>query len=262
MADSDHGETPPAPLFCVVRKPNAKCGCPENNNYIADNKPPPTWNPYIYSQTVVDKETLIKSKTATICQRHHIVCCSSSQKLLAAEDQVKRVVEATQWCVNKKSNILTMPLWGNTLKYYCTFSSAQWLLKRLPTLPPPFNDIPQHDSDHPRYTKEVNIDIKDLEDDLKEQAKAHQLTSKMVAGALDGLADKWIGELAQRGVRCGGTHLAWKGGKSGTNPQWYLPFSMTSTGLATQRTFPLRGSDSEMLAKLDKMAQAVKAWGF
>jgi len=256
-----HKPKVPAPLFCVLRKANQGCGCPENNNYVKANQPPATWKKTVYSQTVTDKETGKKTDRAIVSQAHHIVCCSSAQKLLSAAEEVKRIVEDTQWCVNKKPNIKPMPLWGNTLKYYCTISSVQWLLKEIPSEGPPFKNIPQHDSDHPRYTTEVNKDIGKIEKALRKLEKRCTLTTEKIASRLDKLTVKWKKRLTSRGRRSGGgTHQAWKAGR--TNAKWYLPFSMTAAGLATIRTFPLAGSEDKLEKKLAKMMQAVKRWGF
>jgi hypothetical protein len=264
-AKKKHGKTPPTPQFCVVRKPNQECGCPENNNYSKHGKAPADWHPFKYTQTATDKDTGKKILRVVISQAHHIVCCSSSQKLLASRGEVKRIVEATQWCVNKKINIKPLPLWGNTLKYYCTVSATAWALKRVPPKEPPFANLPQHDSDHPRYTKEVNTDIEDLKENLKKKAKAHELTSAVIVKALNSLiTDTWEPNVRARGERGtpSGTHEAWKQGKAQRNSKWYLPFSMAATDDATPRTFPLAGSDSSFLEKLEKMMQAIKRWGF
>src|SRR6516225_8777274 len=57
-------------------------------------------------------------------QAHHLLCVSYVNKAITRKTEIKPVIDASKWCINSKTNMLAMPLWGTTVMHYCSdFSS-------------------------------------------------------------------------------------------------------------------------------------------
>jgi hypothetical protein len=215
MADDKHKKKKKLGAFCATR------GCSENN--YQEKCQGCSWRPG--------------------CQAHHILCCASVNKGLVATPKIKPILRQTKWCINAPHNMLAMPVWGATVKYYCTTRA----FKVLPG-GPPFANLPQHNWDHniaDGYTDEVTKMLRGLGQDI--MAAKHASEEQDIAADLDDYTTHFHSQLNYRGGRKSGTDQAWKDaiasdGAVGT--EWYLPFSMADDGLVRERGFPLKKNSS------------------
>ncbi len=236
--------------FCAVAADGA-CDC--GNDYKANCVPAPAWD------SANDFTWFIKGQGARqqSYAPHHVLCVASIATLLidATDKKVEGVVEATKWCVNKKPNMIAMPLWGHTVKWYCNISALTMAGGQ--TTPPLFQNLPQHDWDHTgkgAYIEELEEVLRKLVNTVSK--KAHEAKPVDLAGALDKLADAFQAKLKARGLRQGGTHVAWQSGA--TNQDWFLPFSMANDGSATRKGYPKLDFSKKVLRKLQWLANQIK----
>lgn len=109
---------------------------------------PAAWgNSYAYLRLVRAK---IKPFTfKKIFEAHHVACVAPVSAFIAGDSALKDVVHQTTWCINKPSNMLAMPLWGHTVKWYCQITAASDVVNiDAAQQAPPFKNIPQHNFDH------------------------------------------------------------------------------------------------------------------
>jgi hypothetical protein len=162
-------------------------------------------------------------------EAHHILCWSPVANVLLTPD-AQPLLKDTEWCINNAKNMMALPLWGHTVKWYALTGELA---------APAFSSLPQHNFDHnckAGYTAEVVDELKQIVKNLQNKQKQHQLPdSKTIAGLLDAKSAKFKALLLARGSRVRGTHLGWRYGES--VPLWYLPFSMASDGAAKPRIF-------------------------
>jgi hypothetical protein len=208
-------------------------------------------------------------------EAHHLLCVACVTEMLATKKELETILLQTEWCINAKANMLAMPLWGHTIKYYCDLESYAdpVLKKRKRTLdsmlsndtPPPFANIPQHDYDHNSqkgYTNEVKIELKKLAGKVANSKKKHEDIVKELQQELNDNSDHFRGELGRRGgSRCAGTHAAWQQGSKKPTSDWYEPFSMAQDGCAEPRTFPAPGFDSKVANKIQRLVDALTTFG-
>lgn len=236
--------------FCAVAADGA-CDC--GNDYKKNCVPAPAWD------SANDFTWFIKGQGARqqSYAPHHILCVASVATILidATDKQVDGIVEATKWCVNKKPNMIALPLWGHTVKWYCNISALSMTGGQ--TSPPPFQNLPQHDWDHTgkgAYIEELEEVLKNLVKQLAK--KGHEAKPIDLAGAMDKLAAAFEAKLKARGLRQGGTHTAWQNGA--TNKDWFLPFSMANDGSATRKGYPKMDFSKKVLRKLQWLANQIK----
>jgi hypothetical protein len=221
VAQDRHAEKYQNDKFCA----RVPCG---HSDYIACCSPP--WVAWTFAMGS-------KKVSAKKYEAHHVLCWSC---VIAAffTDVAKPILAGTDWCVNRKPNMVALPLWGHTVKWYMFFD-----------VPPGFANLPQHDWDHNckmGYTFEVSERLKGFAMDLQAAKQAHELPEpKDIAAALDSTSDQYLVELRLRGARSGGTHKAFETG--GSAADWYLPFSMAADAVATARRAPV---------SLEKMREA------
>lgn len=191
-------------------------------------------------------------------EAHHILCAASIGTLIidATNKKVAGVVRDTEWCINTGKNMLGMPLWGHTVQWYCNV--AEKTIGAATRGTPPFADLPQHDWDHTgtgAYQQEVNKRLIDIVKDLAKSG--HEAESGDLAGTLDDLSSSFKTSLKGRGARLGGTHEGWKLGRNKA-AQWYLPFSMASTGCVTGKGYPKLIFNDEFMNKLKWLAKQLR----
>ena len=240
--------------FCA--KPGKPCECENNYFTVCD----PGWENYTYPQWVERKVN--PSSYQEGYEAHHIVCVSSVMTQLYSKRGVQRVVKETTWCINEKRNMKAMPLFGHTVKHYCSIGKKVGRFIRVDLDPPPFVNIPQHDWDHNgngSYTDEVNTSVKELANEIKEieQDKKHDYSGDDLAEELNSLSSDFRTKLRTRGIRNAGTHLSWieaRDVEDSTN--WCKPFSMAST--ASLKGFPARDFDSEAQDWIDRISKALR----
>jgi hypothetical protein len=226
MAQDRHSEEYKNDKFC------ARCPC-EHSDYIKCCEPG-KW---------VDETFAQKRKGGAGPKKyeaHHLLCWSCVVAAFITDVAAKAILKGTDWCVNRKSNMIALPLWGHTIKWYLHHDS-----------PPKFANLPQHDWDHNcslGYTAEVTERLAEFSRDLKDAKQAHELPEpEDIASSLNSTAKAFRAKLKARGVRGGGTHASFLGG--GTTAGWYLPFSMANLAVATQRGAPM-SFDSKKKAKM------------
>lgn len=257
MGADDHKRGKRKKDFCTQpAKPKcADCPCPKD--YIEICKP--RWAGVTFERLVnaEDGKFVFDKKY----EAHHLVCVAPATKELLGKRGIQPAIEQTKWCINNKQNMLGMPLWGHTVKWYCSFSHRAGKVTgkvKAGAKPPPFKNIPQHDFDHNckgGYTSEVETKCKKLAKDIKESG--HKLKGESLAEALGDMSEFFEEELLEsRGIRKGGTHAAWKLALNGDS-EWCHPFSMASDGKVTSVSFPVKDFDSKLERWIQRIANAI-----
>lgn len=176
-------------------------------------------------------------------EAHHILCIESMSRRPKGEDGEKldQVLMATAWCINAPANMIALPKFGHTIKWYSIRGIGS---------PPSWKNHPQHDIHHNNrggYRDEIARDLSRLWTRiLREIAEKNcELSTVAIAESLNDLSRKWRGALHHRGSkRQGGTHAAWKRAKQeGSFPEWVLPFSMASDAVALELSMGIRFDD-------------------
>lgn len=233
MAQDRHSEEYKKNDFC------ARCPCDEND-YQKVCKPDwgeaDTWK---FAQRVRGGGAGKRNYEA-----HHILCWSPIVGVFL-DAKVLPIVKSTKWCVNKKSNMIALPLWGHTVQWYTNNDDE-----------PKFKNLPNHDIDHNKnggYTDEVEDSLKKFAQQIQKAMSTHQMPpDENLAGRLDQISKGYEGKLKSRGLRGGGTHKSWKDGE--TMATWYLAFSMALTGQARVRSFTQkRDSKKAAIAAAQKL---------
>lgn len=208
--------------------------------------------------------TYLEAGAPRHAEAHHILCCASVEKFKGRNTISRQIIEKTKWCVNIKSNMYGMPLWGHTIHYYCSVSeitgSAAKAMKAIvaslksgtgPSLgPPAWANIPQHNCDHDKYQSELERSLNRIADRLNRVAvKKHKEAQEELVSELNELASDLLGKLKRRGRRQDGTHEAWTNGP--TNKSWYEPFSMADP--PRPRTFPGSVGERDISRKIQNL---------
>jgi len=247
--------------FCAVpSKPKCEV-CDQAKDYIAVCEP--AWSSNTFLRRV--KASAGAFSFAKKYEAHHIVCVAPVTQELVANSKIHGAIVQTVWCINNENNMIAMPLWGHTVKYYCEITAATTSLSSVASViknalaPPPFANIPQHDWDHNSkegYTWEVEQACKKLAKKVEESG--HKLKGDDLKGALDQLSNKFRNILTGvRGVRLGGTHAAWSMGQQDPQSNWAQPFSMASTSKLTTKGFPVRHFDEKVASWVKRIATAI-----
>lgn len=244
--------------FCAVPAKPKCTDCPGSKDYIAVCEPP-EWFDHTFSRLVSAKVgpfTFAKKYEA-----HHVLCVAPVSDKLVSNSAIEGVIKQTKWCINNEQNMLAMPLWGHTVKWYCKDIETK---KMIPggLGAPPFADIPQHDFDHNcngGYTDDIRKACDDLVEEIEEAE--HELKGDSLVGRLNQLSGKWKNELVvTRGKRKGGTHAAWAAAQGATaDPQWCHPFSMASEGKVSSIGFPVRNFNDEVMKWINRIADAINS---
>lgn len=251
---ASHSEGIQVGKFCALRA--EKCS-PCNARYQKNCDPPPRgWAVYYFIQ---GRKVEVKKKH----EAHHLLCVACVTEFLAKKEEILEIVEQTEWCINKKPNMFAMPLWGHTIKYYCNIVQGGVLLAQAQG--PKFENIPQHDYNHNSvggYKSEVDTDMEKLADQIEKKAEeSHEAAVGELKHKLQTLSNTYRTTLQGRGIRLGGTHVAWQLGSAQPTSDWYLPFSMASDGAAEPRTFPAQGFDGKVVRKIARLVAAATRWG-
>lgn len=164
-------------------------------------------------------------------EAHHILCVESVNQRPTGKnaERLQQILDQTGWCINAKLNMVALPKFGHTLKWYTVRGIRN---------PPSWKNLPQHDIHHNNkggYRHEVSQDIRELWSKLTRQIdeKNCELKPETIASMLNDLSMKWDKALKKRGNREDGTHTAWNRAKSDNGyAGWILPFSMASDAVA------------------------------
>jgi len=185
-------------------------------------------------------------------------------KIIAKKRAIAPIVKQTQWCINAKRNMLAMPLWGHTVRHYCTLEAGIKFSDRIRKRKgaPKFQNIPQHDYDHNSqggYKSEVDTELDNLAQQIEGQKANHKAAVKSLRGELNTLSTDFRSSLRGKGRRSGGTHQAWLAGKNHTLATWYEPFSMSKK--PEPRAFPGVPGDTKLEDKIKALVKAFGRWG-
>jgi hypothetical protein len=163
---------------------------------------------------------------------HHIVCEHSildiTVKPASKLKYVRDCLCATTWDINKKPNLIQLPL-----KQTYMASDGQT----------PSN-LCAHNCDHnitDGYTSEVKKWLHEqVWDTISEKQKVHQTDVTKIEDQLDKCMRRYAKQLTKRGIRCMGTKIAWENRfGDGWQTSWYQPFSMADDPFVTPR-LPVR----------------------
>jgi len=226
---ASHGKGIEQKQFCALRTNK----CKDGNEYRENCKPSPLYD----------------------YRAHHILCVASVTQYLATVSTILPIVEQTKWCINKKSNMLAMPLWGMFMKAALQRHEAGNFTA------PSYNKIPMHNYGHTgttSYKTEIDNKMIEIAQQMEESTAAHKNSAKKLAAALNGYRGRMKGELKRRGGRGAGTHVEWQGvygGVSAADHAWYMPFSMADDGDVEPRPFPCKKASSATAAKIAKLVK-------
>ena len=195
--------------FCCTRGTPCKCESP--NNYRKNCSP--VW---------------YDDKGGALFAAHHLLCVASVKSCIAKKRGLSPIVKETRWCVNARNNMVALPLWGHTVKWYY----------KNPDMKPPFKNRTQHDWDHngsDSYREEVEDSLTTLADNVNDAKDKHDdARLKQLKAGLNSRARDFRGKLKARGKRQGGTHKQFQ--TNGGNTSWHAPFSMAAS--ATAKGYP------------------------
>jgi len=248
-AKVDHGE------FCARRK-NPCCDGNRHDVVTDADELEHPWGAgeapsYQFRETAKVPKAGKKDHPPGKLEAHHLLCVSSVNEHICGggtEDcPILDIIRVTKWCINSKHNMMALPNFGNTIKYYCDLNTkglsvldrvgtSGGLLATAVTLrPPPFVNLPQHDYQH--------------------------TGNKSYKGALNSLSQKFRNMLKSLGSLNGGTHVCWVKATNGDTDGWYRPFCMTFH--APAREFPLPGgkNSGDLWKKIKSLANAVMVYG-
>jgi hypothetical protein len=241
--------------FCAIPCEKICDDCPGTKNYIKVCKP--GWAAHTFLRLV--KRAVKKGGSFTfgkMYEAHHVLCVAPVSQNLVSKRSIEKVIRQTQWCINNKKNMLAMPLWGHTVKWYCSIDRTGGEIEE-DVDAPPFKNIPQHDYDHnceKGYTWEIEQEAKKLAKDIEDAE--HDMAGDDLAGTLNDLSDEYVKVLKKRGGRKDGTHNAWSLAQN-TPPddEWFYPFSMASD--PTVKAFPAKNFDESVQKWIDRIATAI-----
>jgi hypothetical protein len=178
-------------------------------------------------------------------EAHHILCVAATRATLdgAAQKTVQKVLNHVKWCVNGKKNMIALPRMRHTVQWYIHDGKAD---RR-----PPWENLPQHSMDHDVYLIEATAIVKEIWAEIEKEFRAKNceaIDGEKLSERLDAEAEKLGKKLRKRGLRSGGTHMAWteEADPSKRRPDgipWFFPFSMASSAEARLRVFPCKATD-------------------
>jgi hypothetical protein len=260
MAKSKHSPGVRVEAFCAYRTKKCTDPCKTSNKYQENCNPPPTgWEEEFFWQGR-------KKATEKTFEAHHLLCIASVTEFIGKKREIQDIVKQTEWCINSKTNMYAMPLWGHTIKYYCDLALGGKLKDR--NEGPKFENVPQHDYDHnsKKGYKKNHVDkaLKKIANQIEEKAKEnHEAAVKQLGEVLDRLSNSFRSMLQAYGARSEGTHKAWSTGIKHPEPEsgWYLPFSMGSNANAEKRTFPAPDFSGKTAKKIKRLVEAFGKWG-
>jgi hypothetical protein len=235
MAESAHVRGKKKGEFCACAVSGGKCEC--GHNFRAQGKPAPWFFPY---------------------QAHHLLPVTCVNSVLVSKTEINGILRATKWCINAKANMYGMPVWGDTVRWYCKITAVLRLL-RTAQVAPVWKNIPQHLNDHNLYNEEVASHLMSVSEGWR--VTEHEITTGDIAGDLETISEMMLTDLKTRGLRTGGTHTAWTSAiqesEAGREfPGWYKPFSMAEE--PCERAFPVRGASSSESGWIDRISEALR----
>ena len=248
--------------FCAIRTLEPCNDCPSSKNYRDICKPAGAWKFITYGQ----QNRKIYGRRRP-WEAHHLLTVACVNRQIVQPPAIDELVRETKWCINNEDNMLAMPMWGHTIRWYFNMAAVEVRMITLPDgskmrktsmKPPPFKDIPQHNYGHNTYSDEVDTALADLVDDIMSLKDPHEYKPEDLEKELNDLSSQFRDELCVvRGKRCDGTHEGWNKGLKDRSSNWYEPFSMSET--PRKITFPFTDPDNkyrgEMGRKIEKLVR-------
>jgi hypothetical protein len=255
MGDHDRGER--KEKFCTVpARPQCKSAsnCADYIKVCEPKNPPWTGHEYFRYVNAQDGPRVDLKKY----EAHHILCVGVVTDHLLGDTKIHDVIVQTDWCINNEDNMIAMPMWGHTVKWYCTVTSVGGVVNPAATAPP-FQNLPQHDFDHPRYTLEVEETVKRIAKNVAEGTEEHKVKAVSLQGTLKTYSGRYRAALLTRGKRKGGTHHSWTNvaPKTPPDPTWCHPFSMASTSQVSHKDYPGKKFDKKFAAWIARLAKGI-----
>lgn len=251
-----HSEGASKGLFCSLRM--EKCPCP--NEYKKIMKGTESWGKYKQKHRVL---TVVERSP----EAHHVLPVASVTSNITANDKLRQeVVENTKWCVNDIKNMIALPLFEMTFTHYLIVHQDDADSGK-PIPAPPFAGLPMHNYGHAAFQKEVNLKLKKVGKDAKQNTQNHEDASGTLLAALNTERDLFKPDLSSRGGRGKGTHVEFLNAMglnadgtefTGNAHDWYKPFSMAKN--PAPKAFPSTGRKSGLSKKLNDLIQAFTDW--
>ncbi len=242
MADEKHVFPSAASKFCSTRV----CSCGKKNDYQDCCK------------AVREEWKIVQGSRGRMfgLEAHHILCVESMNQRPKGEsgEKLHQILMQTEWCINASINMIALPKFGHTLKWYS--------IREL-SAPPSWKNHPHHDIHHNNtggYRSQIGREIGNTMDMFIKniENKNCELSTSAIAENLNALARKWRSVLRNRGSRQGGTHAAWnRAARDPTYREWILPFSMAADSVALTLTIDISFSNKHT----KKFKQLVTAIG-
>lgn len=240
--------------------------------------------PQQYTEKNKETKSVIRiTATQRSYEAHHIMCVAQVQKVVVGQKDTHGyadILDKTEWCVNNKKNMIALPLWAHTIKWYCNGlldvlydsrgnpieQSLTDSLAKPNLLRPPFRNLPQHNYGHSgrtiktSYNKENEKELVTAMRSLKKDKKNHDNERiKTLKSKLGRLSKAFSKKLKERGkCQYGGTHAAWKAGCRDPQSDWYKPFGMAQD--PTPMTFPTTNFNRGMGEKVKALALNLWRW--
>lgn len=146
----------------------------------------------------------------------------------------------TKWDINKKPNLIMLPLWGAYVKKYKNLKAVKKGMPLPSPVPSPLPgapvDLPCHDREHNSkngYNRDVSQWlVNNIWNSLSVSQKPHAVDLQTVIDQLIEGEKAWETELKNRGstrsgTRVGGTVEAWINRRNDST--WFYPFSMAES---------------------------------
>src|SRR5580698_8452349 len=109
--------------FCALRADPCQCGSGQHYKANARQKAVgkisgKSWAKITFPQVVTDKKTGATSVRNKVPEAHHVLCTATVRDHLLNDPAIQPVVGTCTWCINAAVNMVPLPLWGHTVKYY------------------------------------------------------------------------------------------------------------------------------------------------
>jgi hypothetical protein len=215
----------------------------------------PGWAAMQYTTLRRDNNATTYSKVDRGYEAHHLLPVACVTDEILGNTTIEGAVQETEYCINNADNMLAMPMWGMTVKHYCSITAQAWSFVGGSSAPP-FENIPQHDFNHNRYNIQVEEVLRKIVGQVTKATKVHKLQGQALQGKLKTESDNMEIDLGKKGIRQGGTDAGWKLGQQGDSA-WNEPFSMAPKGEVDDLPFPVRNFNEKLAAWIKRLQRGI-----
>jgi hypothetical protein len=256
MGDHDRGDR--KENFCTVpaRPPCKRAQNCADYIKICEPKSPPWTGHEFFRYVKAQTGPRVDDKRY---EAHHILCVGAVTDRLLGDTTIHDVIVQTNWCINNEDNMMALPLWGHTVKWYCSVSATGGDIDSSVTTSPAFNNLPQHDFDHPRYTLDIEDTVSRIANKVAKGTEDHKVKAESLQGTLKTYSGRYRSALLARGKRKGGTHHCWTvlAQQTPPDPTWCHPFSMASNSQVGHKDYPGKKFDRKLSAWIARLAKGI-----